>query len=166
MRYSPLLPLLIFLAGCAQDEFADLRVFMAQAGAVGQQALEPLPPVKPQDNFTYDPGDIPDPFKPRSLKSPKGGGGLQPDLTRPKEPLEQYPLDALRFVGTLKKGGQIYGLVKTPENALYRIKKGEHIGQNFGLVIAIGDSNIEIREIIQDGVGDWAEAKATLALQE
>jgi type IV pilus assembly protein PilP len=165
MRFS-LIALLIFMAGCEQNEFSDLRTFMAQAGASGQQALEPLPPVKLQDNFTYDPGDIPDPFKPRSMKSAKAGGGLQPDLSRPKEPLEQYPLDALRMVGTMKKSGQIYALVRTPENALYRVKKGDHVGQNYGLVIAINDSNMELREIIQDGVGDWAEAKASLALQE
>lgn len=165
MRYAWLLPL-VLLAGCAQDEYADLRTFMEQAGAGQQQPLEPLPPVKPQDVVTYEPGDLPDPFKPRSLKPGKGGGVFQPDLTRPKGPLEQFPLDGLRMVGTLLKGGQLYALVRTPENTLYRVKKGDFMGQNYGLVVAINDASIEIRETIQDGVGDWAEAKATVALQE
>lgn len=165
MRHAWLLTLVV-LAGCAQDEFADLRAFMAQTGAAGQQALEPLPPVKSQEVFNYEPADLPDPFRPRTLKAAKGGGAFQPDLTRPKEPLEQYPLDGLRMVGTLKKDGQMYALIRTPENTLYRIKKGEHMGQNFGLVIAIRDTSVELRETVQDGAGDWTETKATLALQE
>jgi type IV pilus assembly protein PilP len=156
----------VLLAGCAQDEFSDLRAFMAQTGASGQQALEPLPPVKAQVEFNYDPADLPDPFKPRNLKPGKGGGAFQPDMARPKDPLEQYPLDGLRMVGTLTKGGQIYALVRTPENTLYRVRKGEHMGQNFGLIIAIGDASIELRETVQDGAGDWTESKAVLALQE
>lgn len=165
MKHAWLL-ILPVLAGCAQDEFADLRAFMVQTGASGQQALEPLPPVKTQEVFNYEPAELPDPFKPRTLKAGKGGGAFQPDLTRPKEPLEQYALDGLRMVGTINQGGQIYALVRTPENTLYRIRKGEHLGQNFGLVIAIREASIEIRETVQDGAGDWTETKATLALQE
>lgn len=157
---------LLVLAGCSQDKFSDLREFMAKAGTSGQKPLESLPTVKPQVIFSYEPGDMPDPFMARSLKPAKGGGALQPDLNRPKEVLEQFPLDGLRMVGTLTKGGQIYALVRTPENTLYRVKKGDHIGQNFGLVIGITEAGIELRETVQDGVGDWTESKATLALQE
>lgn len=157
---------LVILAGCAQDEFADLKTFMAQVGPGGQQGLEALPPVKPQDVFNYDADGLPDPFRPRSLKPSKVGGGLQPDLNRPKEPLEQYPLDGLHMVGTILKAGQLYALVRTPENTLYRVKKGEHIGQNFGLITHISDTNIDIQEVVQDGAGDWTETKASLALQE
>ncbi len=165
MKLIWLFPLLM-LSGCAQDEFADLKAFMAQAGTGGQQALEPLPPVKPQDVFNYDATDLPDPFRPRSLKPSKAGGGLQPDMNRPKEPLEQYPLDGLRMVGTILKAGQLYALVRTPENTLYRVKKGEHMGQNFGLITNISDTSIDIQEVVQDGAGDWTETKAALALQE
>lgn len=161
-----LLPLAL-LAACSNDEFGDLRAFMAQTPpASNQKGLEPLPPVMAQDTFTYSAGDIPDPFKPRSLKPSKGGSGLQPDLNRPREPLEQYPLDGLRMVGTIIKGGQLYALVRTPENTLYKVRKGDHMGQNYGLIISISDTGIELREIIQDGVGDWTESKATLSLQE
>ena len=165
MRFAWLLPL-ILVAGCGQDEFSDLRAFMAQAGAGTQQPLEPLPPVKPQETFTYTAGDLPDPFQPRSLKPSKGGNAFQPDLTRPKEPLENYPLDGLRMVGTMKKAGQTFALIRTPDNTLYRVKKGDHMGQNFGLVTAIKEASVELRETVQDGVGDWTETKATLALQE
>jgi len=159
---------LLLLAGCGQDQFSDLREFMANAGTSGQPPLEPLPEVKPQVTFLYEPGNMPDPFKPRSLKPAKGGGEFQPDLTRPKGPLEQFPLEGLRMVGTIGKDGQQYALVRTPapENTLYRVKKGDYMGLNFGLVIGITDSGIELRETVQDGVGDWTETKATLALQE
>ena len=157
---------LALLAGCGQDEFADLRAFMAQAGQGAQQKLEPLPPVKPQVEFNYDPTGLPDPFRPRSMKPSKGGGGIQPDLTRPKGPLEQDPLDGLHMVGTLSKGGQLYALVRRSDNTLYRVAKGDHIGQNFGVILSISESSIEIKEMIQDGAGDWTETKASMALQE
>lgn len=158
--------LCVVVAGCSQDQFSDLREFMATAGASAQPPLESLPPVNPQEVFTYEPGDIADPFKPRSLKPAKGGGAFEPDLTRPKGPLEQFPLDNLRMVGTMAKSGQMYALVRTAENTLFRVKKGDYLGLNFGLVVGITDSSIELRETVQDGVGDWTETKATLALQE
>jgi type IV pilus assembly protein PilP len=158
--------LLALLAGCAQDEFADLRAFMAQAGQGAQQKMEPLPPVKVQEEFNYDAGELPDPFLARSMKPSKSGGGIQPDLTRPKGPLEQDPLDGLRMVGTLLKGGQLYALVRRPDNTLYRVARGDHIGLNFGVIQSIGESSMEIKEIIQDGAGDWIESKASMALQE
>jgi type IV pilus assembly protein PilP len=154
------------ITGCSQDQFSDLREFMATAGSAGQPPLESLPPVKPQEVFTYEPGDLADPFKPRSLKPAKGGGAFEPDLTRPRGPLEQFPLDSLRMVGTMSKGGQLFALVKTAQNTLFRVKKGDYLGLNFGLVIGITDSSIELRETVQDGVGDWTETKAMLALQE
>ncbi len=165
--FSPLLlASLVWLTGCSQDQYSDLREFMANTGSTAQPALEPLPEVKPQTNFTYEPGDSQDPFQPRSLKQAKAGGAFQPDLNRPKGPLEQFPLDGLRMVGTISKDGQQFALVRTPENALFRVKKGNYLGLNFGLVIGISDVSIELRETVQDGVGDWTETKATLDLQE
>jgi type IV pilus assembly protein PilP len=162
----PLLASLVLLTGCSQDQYSDLREFMANTGSTAQPALEPLPEVKPQTTFTYEPGDNPDPFQPRSLKQAKAGGAFQPDLNRPKGPLEQFPLDGLRMVGTIGKNSQKFALVQTPENTLFRVKKGDYMGLNFGLVIGISDVSIELRETVQDGVGDWTETKATLDLQE
>jgi type IV pilus assembly protein PilP len=154
------------LAGCAQEQFSDLREFMATAGAGAHPPLEALPDVQPQESFSYEPGDMADPFEPRSMKPTKGGGGNQPDLNRTKEALENFPLDGLKMVGTLEKAGQIYALVRTPEGTLHRIKKGNYLGLNFGLVVGITQLSIEIRETVQDGAGDWTESSATLALQE
>lgn len=165
MRLTVLL-LAFLLAACERDEFADLKTFMARAGQDGQHALEPLPQLKQVEEFDYRPGEFPDPFKPRIMKPSQGAGGIQPDMNRQKEFLEGFPLDALRMVGTLQKGGQRYALIKTPDGTLNSVKKGNYMGQNYGLVVAITESGVELREMLQDGAGAWIESKAVLALQE
>lgn len=166
MRKHLLFLIVPLLAACAQDEFSDLRSFMAQAGQEGKHALDPLPQLALMEEFTFVPGERPDPFKPQLAKSNNAGSGVRPDTTRQKEYLEGFPLDSLRMVGTLEQGGQRYALIKTPDGALSRVKKGNFLGQNYGLIIAISDSVVEVNETIQDGAGDWVESKAMLALQE
>lgn len=156
----------LLLSGCGQDGFDDLKVFMDEAGKGRQPALEPMPPIKPVETTVFDAAALPDPFILRSMKSARGGGGRQPDMNRPRGPLENFPLDALKMVGTLSKGGQTYALIRTPENALYRVRKGDYLGQNFGLVTAITQTGVELVESIQDGSGDWVDSKASVALQE
>lgn len=161
-----ILTAILFLAGCEQDELADLKQFMAQAGQDGQHALEPLPQLKPQEEFGFAPESQQDPFKPRSMKSDQASSGLQPDARRQKEFLEGFPLDALRMVGTIAQKGRLYALIKTPDGTVARVMKGNYLGQNYGLIVGISDSAVELRETIQDGAGEWTESKATLALQE
>jgi type IV pilus assembly protein PilP len=164
-RCAPFL-LVLLLTGCAQNDMSDLREFMAQAGRDSQERMEPLPQVQMAEVFSYDPAGLTDPFSSRNLRPARAGGGPAPDMSRPKDPLELFPLDALRMVGTLSRQGQLYALVRTPENTLYRVKRGDRIGQNFGVITAITDTAIEIRETVQDGVGDWTESSASLPLQE
>lgn len=154
------------LAGCEQDEFADLKSFMAQAGQEGQHALEPLPQLVQWEEYGFEPSEHPDPFKPRIMKASQGTGGIQPDMSRQKEYLESFPLDALRMVGTLQQKGQRFALIRTPDGAITRVKKGNFMGQNFGQVVGISDAAVELKEMIQDGAGEWSESKASLALQE
>lgn len=154
------------LAGCANDEFTDLKDFLASTGQGAKQNLEPLPPMKPVQDFTYDAANVSDPFHPRSMKASKGAGGIQPDLERPKGPLEQDPLDGMRMVGTLYKDGKLFALVRRPDSTLYRVSKGDHIGQNFGVILEITEAGLDIKEIVQDGSGDWMESKARMDLKE
>jgi type IV pilus assembly protein PilP len=160
------LTMALLLAGCEQDEFADLRSFMAQAGQGGQQALDPLPQLAQPEEYQFVPEESQDPFKPRNLKTSQPSSGVQPDMSRQKEYLEGFPLDALRMVGTLEQGGQRYALVKAPDGAISRVKKGNYMGQNYGKVVAVSESGIELIETIQDGAGEWTQSKAVLALQE
>lgn len=91
---------------------------------------------------------------------------MQPDFNRPKEPLEAFSLETLKMVGVLARQGVIHAVVKTPDNAIYHVRKGNYVGQNFGLVTQIDDSQISLREIVQDSAGDWSERASTLNLQE
>jgi type IV pilus assembly protein PilP len=152
------------LAGCNGGEMDDLRRFVDETGKDSQGKIEPLPEVKVYEPFTYNAFDLPDPFKPRKLTS--SGGGMEPDFARPKEPLESFSLETLKMVGVLSKKGVIHAVIKTPDNAIYHVRKGNYVGQNFGLITRIGESEVTLREIVQDSAGDWSERTSTLNLQE
>jgi type IV pilus assembly protein PilP len=154
------------LAGCS-SEGDDLRTFVRDSDKSLPRRIEPLPAVKPFEPFTYEGFDLPDPFKPRKLAAPKDGpgSGLAPDLNRRKEPLEAFPLEQLKMVGTLQQGSDTFALVRA-DKTLYRVKKGNYMGQNFGLITDVTDSEIKLKEIVQDSAGDWAERQSVLPLLE
>ena len=154
------------LGGCS-SEMDELKQFVRNSDKDLPRRIDPLPAVKPFEPFTYEGFDLPDPFKPRKLSAPKEGtgGGLAPDLNRRKEPLEAFPLEQLKMVGTLSQGNDIYALVRA-DKTLYRVKKGNYMGQNFGLITDVTDSEIKLKEIVQDSAGDWAERASVLPLLE
>ncbi len=165
-RLPQILPLTLalLLAACSESN-ADLKQFVKESDKSVTRTIEPLPQVKPFAPFAYEGFDLPDPFRPRKLaiKQDTGGSGQGPDLTRRKEPLEAYPLEQLKMVGTLDLGGVRYALVRA-DRTLYRIKKGNYLGQNFGLITDITDTEIKLKEIVQDTAGDWTERESTLPL--
>lgn len=151
------------LAGCGSG-VGDLETFVAETGKDMQGKIDPLPEIKPYQAFSYEAFDLPDPFRPRKLAGK--GGGLQPDLDRPREPLEAYSIETLKMVGVISRKGAMHAIIRNPENAVYHVRAGNYIGQNFGLVTRIGENEIELREIVQDSAGDWSERTSTLVLQE
>ena len=157
---------LLALAGCS-SEMDELKQFVRESEKGLPRRIEPLPPVKPFEPFTYEGFDLPDPFKPRKLTDRKdgGGGGLAPDLNRRKEPLEAFPLEQLKMFGTLSQGKDTYALVRA-DKTLYRVKKGNYMGQNFGRITDVTESEIKLKEIVQDSAGDWAERQSVLPLLE
>jgi type IV pilus assembly protein PilP len=158
---------LVALGGCS-SEIDDLKQFVRESDKGLPRRIEPLPAVKPFEPFAYEGFDLPDPFKPRKLTAPKeggGAGGIAPDLNRRKEPLEAFPLEQLKMVGTLSQGNDTYALVRA-DKTLYRVKKGNYMGQNFGLITDVNDSEIKLKEIVQDSAGDWAERQSVLPLLE
>ena len=90
---------------------------------------------------------------------------LDPELNRRKQPLEAFPLDTMRMVGSLKRQGQLVALVKV-DNLLYQVRSGSYLGQNYGRVNTITETDITLREIVQDPSGEWTERPAALQLQE
>jgi type IV pilus assembly protein PilP len=121
--------------------------------------------------FVYDARNEVDPYNPAKLSAAlaklqaKSGSGFKPDMERRREALEAYPLDALKMVGTLQKPGAGYALVQA-DKTVYQAKVGNYIGQNFGMITKVGETAVEIKEIVQDASGEWTERKAQLELQE
>jgi type IV pilus assembly protein PilP len=160
----------LVLASCGGEQYGDLKEELNQLTKDMRGKVAPLPVVKPYEPVPYLAGEMPDPFGPAKLELLARAGGqgtskLQPDQSRSREPLEAFPLETLRMVGVLQQGKQTFGLVKADAN-LYRVRSGNYMGQNFGLITEVNDNEIRLRELIQDATGDWTERASTLQLQE
>ncbi len=158
------------LGGCGGDQFSDLKQFVEESGQGLRGRVEPIPEVRQFEPFAYNAFDLPDPFKPRELALANrgvSGGGPQPDLNRRKEALESFALESLQMVGTLEQKQVRYALIKTPDNNLYRVRSGNYVGQNFGVITAISESAVTLKEVIQDSSsGAWNERTSNLQLLE
>lgn len=166
------LPLLgaIFLAACGDSEHQDLKGWMAEASRDMHGRVQPIPEIKPFPIVSYDAGNLMEPFNAGKIVPEKraSGGGLQPDFDRPREPLEAYPLEALKMVGVVRKGSALHGLILV-DNAVHQVRTGNHLGQSFGVITSITEAEMSIKELVQDPSGqtaDWVERLATLQLQE
>lgn len=159
------------LAGCGDGDVQEVRDWMKQVERETLPKVKPLPEPKEFVPYAYNPGEAVEPFSEAKLlgeiarMAATSTNPLQPDETRPREVLEHYPLDVMRMVGTLQKGGASYALVQI-DAQIYRVKAGQRIGQNHGLVTRISEGAIDIRETVQDATGDWVERKATIELAE
>jgi type IV pilus assembly protein PilP len=153
------------LSGCG-DDTDELRAKIDEIKSRPGGRIEPLPEVKPYETFAYSVSDQRSPFEaglPPSATSPTA---LRPDANRPREFLEQFSLDTLRMVGTLRLGGRQYGLVQTKDGLVHRVLPGNHVGQNDGRITAIEDGKISLIEIVPDGMGGFIERPAALALSD
>lgn len=165
------------LAGCAPAH-QDLRDWMAQERRNARPRVTPIREPKPFVPAVYDDGGLADAFTLQRLTSVLRGEDAEadvsgdtslalitPELNRRKEPLEEFPLDAMSMVGLLERGERRVALVRV-NGLLYQVTEGNHVGQDFGLVTNISESEITLREIVQDAAGEWIERKASLELQE
>lgn len=160
--------LTLLVAACGGEPHGDLRQFVKESENQPRGRIPPLPEVKPYEPYTYNAFELIDPFKPRKIEPPRGAptGGVAPDMNRRREPLEAYPLESLRMVGTLEQKKQMFALVRGPDNTLFRVRSGNYVGQNFGRIVGISESAIKLKEIVQDGTGNWEEKDQVLQLQE
>lgn len=165
-RISSACLLVVVLAACNGEQGDDLDKFMRDAGNDMQPRIKPLPEVKPYLALQYNAdGLLSDPF--RARKAANKSGELQPNLKRPKEAMEAYPLESIKYVGMISKSKLTYALLKTPDNGVQQVKLGNYVGQNYGVVTQISDSEVVLKEIVQDDLtGDWVERVSNLALQE
>ena len=153
------LPLL--LTSCSGDN-TDLTKYINDTKLKPSRPIEPIPKFAPLPIFKFPENDSRrNPFKPVDVK--KRTDLNAPDQKRPKEPLESYPLDALKFVGTLKQGSEIWGLIKLPDGQIARIQVGEHMGLNYGRVVSIQNDALKIQETIKNS-GTWEKNLTTIML--
>jgi len=164
-----IIQLCLLITACGGGKGDDLDKFMEESVKNMHVKIEPLPEVKPYVPLQYNAdGSLSDPFKSRKAQAANSGGGnLQPNLNRPKEALEAYPLESLKYVGSIEKAKLKYALIKTPDDTVQQVKIGNYMGQNFGVVIGITESGVMLKEIAQDELsGDWVERSASVNLQE
>ena len=159
----------LLLTACGGEEFQDLRDFVKNTGEGMRGKISPPPEVKPYEPFVYNnEANLPDPFKPRKPELLPGGrpGVNQPDFNRPKEALEEFPLESLKMVGYLYQNKVGYAVVRDPNGTLHRVKPGNYLGQNFGLIQKVTETEVVIKEMVQDSSGDWSERISSLQLLE
>jgi type IV pilus assembly protein PilP len=172
--YSRLIALLLpvlLLTACGGDGMDDLRSFVDAEQSKQKGTIEPLPEIKPYETFTYNAGTLRDPFETSDFTAPAvgvgpGGNGIVPDLNRPREALEAYPLDSLRMVGTLERNNDTAALIRAQDGTIHRVKPGNYLGQNNGKITQVTDEKVELTEIVSDGSGGWLERQASVALSE
>lgn len=165
-KFSSICLLSLVLTACNGDEGDDLDSFIKNSARDMRPKIKPLPEVKPYLALQYNAdGKLSDPF--RSRKASSKTGILQPNMSRPKEPMEAYPLESIKYVGQLSKTKLTFALLLTPDNGVQQVKVGNYVGQNFGMITNITDSEVVLKEIVQDELsGDWIERVSNLPLQE
>lgn len=169
--HSALLVLIVaVLAGCGADQ-GELQQWMDQERRQARPNVDPLTAPKPFDPQPYLMVDAVDPFSTQKLsvaikqeaRSPNSL--LASEVNRRREPLEAYPLDSMSMVGSLEKQGRPFALLRV-DNLLYQVKAGDYLGQNYGKITKITETDITLREIVQDAAGEWIERVSSLQLQE
>jgi type IV pilus assembly protein PilP len=173
MRWLAMASMAGMLAACSNNPTADLEKYVEEVKSQQKSSIEPLPEFQPFETFTYSANELRDPFTPPVFSHPPaatvaqaGGNGIKPDFDRPTEPLEEFPLDSLRMVGTMAKGQETWALILDKDSAIHRVQTGNYMGQNHGKITRITESEVELTEIIPDGLGGWMERQASIAISE
>jgi len=160
---------LVSIAACGGD-MDDLDQYINEVKSRPGGRIDPLPQIEPYEVFTYvaDVQGVRSPFVPDTPQVDNSGvaGGIGPDPDRSREFLEGFPLDTLSMVGTLYIGETMYGLVQTSDGLIHRVVPGNYLGQNDGRIAGISESEIELVEIISDGIGGYIERDAAISLSD
>ena len=167
MNRAAILGACVLLAGCAGGSEDDLQAWMNEQAKTMRGSVTPLPELKPFPVVAYAGTQGDDPFRSGRMEPERraGSGALRPDMDRRREPLEAYPLESMQMVGVLMQGRNTHALVKV-SNALHQVKVGNYMGQDFGVVTRITESEVTLRELVEDVYGDWVERITPLTLQE
>lgn len=166
--------LVLLLAACGASSEDELQKWMADQKSQTRPKIAKIAEPKQFLPESYNQVTAVEPFSSQKLtqalkrdstQSSSNGALISPELARRKESLESFPLDTMVLVGHLVKAGQPVALVKV-ENLLYQVRPGNYLGQNYGRVTKITETEVTLREVVQDAAGEWIERTATLQLQE
>ncbi len=160
----------VFLLSACNEGMSDIDDYFAENKAKPAKPIDPIPELKPYLRYVY-PEHEKDPFDMAMLipeTAPKEiiDNGVKVDVNRVKEYLEGFSLDSLNMVGTVNKGNILWALIRTPDGGIQSIKKNNYLGQNYGQVLSISESQIEIKEIVPNGNGGYKERETTISLKD
>lgn len=168
------LAVLVLLSGCFGDDQQDIKQWMQEQRNATKPNVPPVPepkkfvPAPYQNDVTIEPFSnqkLAQALKREATQATANAALVAPELNRRKEVLEGYPLDALAMVGTMLPKGVAVALIKV-DNLLYQVRVGDYLGQNYGKVMKLTETELTLREIVQDAAGEWIERQASLQLQE
>ena len=160
----------VFLSGCTPQQ-EELQAWMGQERAQTRPSVQPISAPQKFNPQGYQTADAVEPFSAQKLivvlkqDRSQPNSAVASELSRRKQPLEAFPLDSMTMVGSVTRKGAPYALLKV-DNLLYQVKVGDYLGQNFGKIMKVTETEIELREIVQDASGEWIERPAALQLQE
>lgn len=169
MRSAMLILLLSFVAACSDNKVEDLQLYVDSVKSRVPSSVMPLPEPIIYDSYIYQSDSQRDPFKPsftenKVAPSEKSSGVGGPDLSRERGHLERFPLDTLRYIGSMQQLDNAWGLIKTPDGEIVRVKIGDRLGQDYGRVTSVSEAEVVLVELIPDGIGGWEQRTVTLAL--
>jgi type IV pilus assembly protein PilP len=160
--FAAVVAIAIGLAGCSSAD-SDLQQFIQQTQSQPGGHVDPLPEVKPYETYVYDDQSLRSPFVPSQAT---GFNSVRRDTKRAREFLEQFSLDTLTMVGSIKLGGTTFALVQTKDGIVHRVTVGNYMGQNDGRITDISPSKIDLTEIVPDGLGGYMKRPAALSLSQ
>ena len=160
----------ILLTACGEQNMNDLRQYISAVKERRADQIESLPEIKSVETFVYLEAGRRDPFVPSAGETaetvPEVVGGISPDFSRRKEELERYPLASLKMVGYLEQQDTAWGLVTADDGTIHMVKQGNYMGQDYGQITHVAENQIEMTEIVSDGLGGYRERTASLTLAE
>lgn len=168
LKLIPLFGFTAILTACGGD-MSDLELFISETKQAHHGKVDPLPEFPPYQTYTYDAKEIRDPFRAQTdlaAAVESEYNGPRPETDRRREPLENFPVDSLKMVGLLQQQAQIWGLVRDPDGTIHRVQPGNYAGQNYGKIIQVSESKIDIVELVPDGLSGWVNRDAVLAMAE
>lgn len=152
--------LVLFLQACQQRSHQDIVDFIEESKRKQPAKVQALPVYAPYKPYVYNAAQLRSPFDPPALVEKKiiaASSNVKPDLDRQKQRLEDFEFSSLSMVGTIKKKGVLWALIRDPEGAIERVREGYYLGRNHGRVTHLSNQSIDVIEIVPNGLDSWLE---------